>query len=100
VRWRALRSTAGFYADEYWWRELTDDERKKRNTDERFELVPSHRRYYPPDVTAASLFLRNRIPDKWRDEQKTTVQVLKSPDELWATPVTSLLFGSQDDRSV
>lgn len=27
-------------------------------------------KHYPPDTQAASLFLRNRQPDKWRDKQE------------------------------
>jgi hypothetical protein len=27
------------------------------------------RKYYPPDVTAQIFFLKNRIPEKWRDVQ-------------------------------
>jgi len=30
-------------------------------------------KHYPPDVTAASLWLRNRRPDLWRDKQDIEV---------------------------
>jgi hypothetical protein len=30
------------------------------------------RRYYPPDTNAASLWLRNRQKDKWRDRVEHT----------------------------
>lgn len=32
-------------------------------------LTPIHK-YYPPDTPAASLWLRNRQPTKWRDKQE------------------------------
>jgi len=38
--------------------------------------APVYARYvqhYPPDTTAASLWLRNRQPDKWRDRQQIDV---------------------------
>lgn len=31
------------------------------------------RKVYPPDTPAASLWLRNRQPDKWRDKQTTEI---------------------------
>jgi hypothetical protein len=33
-------------------------------------VVASYREHYPPDTSAASLWLRNRRPDKWRDKQE------------------------------
>jgi hypothetical protein len=32
-------------------------------------LIVATVKHYPPDTQAASLFLRNRQPDKWRDKQ-------------------------------
>lgn len=32
-------------------------------------VVASYREHYPPDTAAASLWLRNRRPEKWRDKQ-------------------------------
>lgn len=32
-------------------------------------VVAAYREHYPPDTAAASLWLRNRRPDKWRDKQ-------------------------------
>ncbi len=33
-------------------------------------VLAKYREHYPPDTTAASLWLRNRRPDKWRDKQE------------------------------
>ena len=35
-------------------------------------VVPT-RKYYPPDTQAASLWLRNRQPSRWRDKQELEV---------------------------
>jgi hypothetical protein len=45
--------------------------------------VPT-RKYYPPDVTAAIYFTKNRMPERWRDVQRIDVGAvgLKSADEL------------------
>lgn len=32
-------------------------------------VVAPYREHYPPDTAAASLWLRNRRPEKWRDKQ-------------------------------
>jgi hypothetical protein len=57
---RALAERAmGFYADNYTYRRTTQEERDKYGMQE-YELVPSERKYYPPETNAASLFLRNR----------------------------------------
>lgn len=32
-------------------------------------VVAPYREHYPPDTAAASLWLRNRRPDRWRDKQ-------------------------------
>ncbi|MFZ2079390.1 MAG: hypothetical protein WAV38_22625, partial [Xanthobacteraceae bacterium] len=50
----------------------------------RFELVPTARQYYPPDVTAGIYFTKNRMPEKWRDVQRHEVNAtrLKSSEEL------------------
>jgi hypothetical protein len=47
-------------------------------------------KYYPPDTAAASLWLRNRQPDKWRDKPEVSVHVENSitvdtnrPVEQW-----------------
>ena len=32
-------------------------------------------KHYPPDTQAASLWLRNRQPDKWRDKQEIAVTI-------------------------
>ena len=32
-------------------------------------VLAHYREHYPPDTQAASLWLRNRRPDKWRDKQ-------------------------------
>jgi len=40
--------------------------------------------YYPPDVTAAIFWLKNRQPGRWRDVQKTetSVELKKAPPSL------------------
>ena len=44
----------------------------------------SDRKYFPPDVTAGIFFLKNRLPDQWRDVQRREVNAtgLKSSEEL------------------
>jgi hypothetical protein len=70
---RALAERAiGFYADNFKWRATTKEERAGGKPE--FELVPTDRKYYPPDVRAISLWLRNRMPEKWSDVQKHIVQ--------------------------
>ncbi len=40
------------------------------------------RKYFPPDVTAAIYFTKNRMPDKWRDvQQHVHSGKLKTSDE-------------------
>jgi hypothetical protein len=79
---RALAERAmGFYADQFRWRATTDQERKEGQPD--YVLVPTERKYYPPDVTAAIYWTKNRMPDKWRDVNKHTVTgTLKSSDDF------------------
>jgi hypothetical protein len=45
---------------------------------------PAVRRYYPPDTTAAIFFLKNRLPDRWRDVQDHDInqRTFKSSEEL------------------
>lgn len=38
--------------------------------------------HVPPDTTACIFWLKNRDPDKWRDRQEHTLQVITSPDDL------------------
>ncbi len=49
-------------------------------------VVAPYREHYAPDTTAASLWLRNRRPDKWRDRRELEMQQTPldrlSPDEL------------------
>jgi hypothetical protein len=42
------------------------------------------RKYYPPDVTAAIYFTKNRMSEKWRDVQRHEADAvgLKSSDEI------------------
>lgn len=80
---RSLAEQAiGFYADQYTWRETTKEEQKKGA--ERFELIPVGRKYIPPNVAATIFFLKNRMPDQWRDVQQHVVQDnrLQTPDEI------------------
>ena len=46
-------------------------------------------KHYPPDTPAATLWLKNRQPSKWRDKQETEITgkdggpiIVKLPDEL------------------
>jgi len=69
---RALAERAiGFHEDNYVWRKTTADERKAGQP--AFVLEPTDRKYYPPDVRAISLWLRNRMPEKWAEVQKHIV---------------------------
>jgi hypothetical protein len=43
--------------------------------------------HYPPDTTAASLWLRNRQPDKWRDKVEVDQKHTLDPDILGTTPL-------------
>ena len=42
---------------------------------------------YPPDTTAASLWLRNRQPDKWRDKVEVDQNHSIDPESLGTTPL-------------
>jgi transposase-like protein len=88
---RALAERAiGFYADQFTWRETTERERKQGKPE--YELVPTGRTYYPPDVTAGIYWSKNRMKDKWSDVSKVEVQgKLKSSDELLQDFNTKLL---------
>jgi hypothetical protein len=58
---RALAERAiGFYVDVEEVKILQDGE----------EVRYTVRKYYPPDVTAAIFFMKNRMPEKWRDVQR------------------------------
>jgi len=56
--------------------EVTDPETGK--------VTPAVQQYYPPDPTSCIFFLKNRMPDKYRDVHKVDnkLQVLKTSDEL------------------
>jgi len=57
---RALAERAiGFYADQFTWRATTEQQRKQGKP--RYELVPTGRTYYPPDVTAGIYWTKYRI---------------------------------------
>src|SRR5215471_306949 len=47
-------------------------------------LAPAQRQYYPPDPTSCIFFLKNRMPDKYRDVHRIDkeVRLLKTSDEL------------------
>jgi hypothetical protein len=40
-------------------------------------VLVNYEEYYPPNVTACIFFLKNRMPDKWRDRHE---QVLSDPN--------------------
>jgi hypothetical protein len=82
---RALAERAiGFHVDEYSWREVSKEQYAK--TGERFELVPTHRKYYPPEVSAIRYHLNNRAKDKWRETQNIEVETKRrSSKEILAS---------------
>jgi hypothetical protein len=41
---------------------------------------------YPPDTAAASLWLRNRQPEKWRDRQNLDVRITEVERRKAMTP--------------
>ena len=45
--------------------------------------VSTERQYYPPDTRPIIFFLKNRMPDKWRNVQDHNVNArqFKSPEE-------------------
>ena len=53
-------------------------------------ITEDYTEHYPPDTAAASLWLRNRQPEKWRDKpsvevtvnNEVTVDTTKQPEEL------------------
>jgi len=93
---RALAERAiGFYADKYVWRETTEEQRKEGQPT--YVMVPTERVYYPPDVTAAIYWTKNRMPDKWRDVNKHTVTgTLKSSDDFLVEIRKDILALQQD----
>lgn len=50
------------------------------------------KKHYPPDTQAASLWLRNRQPDKWRD--RTDITVRKPEEEM--VPTRDLLKRNEE----
>ena len=77
---RALAERAiGFHVDEYIWREVPKEQYAK--TGERFELVPTHRKYYPPEVSAIRYHLNNRAKDKWREQQNIEVETKRETSQ-------------------
>jgi hypothetical protein len=75
---RALAERAiGFYVD------VEEVKITKDGGEVRYNI----RKYFPPDVTAAIFFLKNRMPEKWRDVQEHHHSgALKSSDE-WLVEV-------------
>lgn len=57
-------------------------------------IVP-YREHYPPDTQAASLWLRNRRPEKWRDKQDVEHT---GKDGAPLVPVLNVYTRSPDDR--
>jgi hypothetical protein len=77
---RALAERAvGYYVDEYTWREVSQEQYER--TGERFELIPTNRKYYPPEVTAAKFHLINRAKERWREQQNIEVQTKRETSE-------------------
>lgn len=91
---RALAERAiGFYADKFVWRATTKEEREQGKPE--YVKVPTESIYYPPDVTAAIYWTKNRMPDKWRDVQKHQVSgSFKSPDE-WLVDIRNDILALQ-----
>ena len=92
---RALAERAmGFYADKFVWRATTKEERKEGQP--AYVMVPTERVYYPPDVTAAIYWTKNRMPDKWRDVKHTVTGTLKSSDDFLVEIRKDILALQQD----
>lgn len=56
------------------------------------EMVVPYTEHYPPDTQAASLWLRNRQPKKWRDKQEidhTSQDGSMSPVKIEIVPVSA-----------
>jgi hypothetical protein len=84
---RALAERAiGFWVDMKVWKK---DEGKLIEKDER--------KYFPPDVTACIFFLKNRMPDRWRDvREHGHTDKLKSSDE-WLAEIQKDILELQAD---
>jgi len=77
---RALAERAiGFHVDEYSWREVSQEQFER--TGERFELIPTHRKYYPPEVSAIKYHLNNRAKSKWREQQNIEVETKRETSQ-------------------
>jgi HTH-like domain len=75
-----MQRAIGFYADQFKWRATTDQERKQGKPE--YEVVPTTRTYYPPDVAAQRYWANNRMRDKWTDVSKVEVATKRrSSDE-------------------
>src|SRR6516165_7084099 len=71
---RALAERAiGFHVDEYSWREVSKEQYAK--TGERFELVPTHRKYYPPEVSAIRYHLNKEVETKRRSSKEILASI-------------------------
>ncbi len=56
-------------------------------------VVAEYREHYPPDTAAASLWLRNRRPDKWRDK---VTQTFETGDGQPLVPVLNVIERTHD----
>jgi hypothetical protein len=87
---RALAERAiGFYADQFTWRATTEQQRKQGKP--RYELVPTGRTYYPPDVTAAIYWTKNRMPASGR-MCRSTKRLVSSRRLTNGSPTSALTF--------
>jgi transposase len=93
---RALAERAlGFYADKYVWRTTTQEEREQGAPARVKEATESI--YYPPDVTAAIYWTKNRMPERWQEVSKRQVTAqFKSPDE-WLADIREGILALQAD---
>lgn len=64
-----------------WWEEVPLKVKQPDGSEK--IVITKVKRLVPPDTNAASLYLRNRAPDKWRDQQHIeTTGDLKAAEEL------------------
>jgi hypothetical protein len=57
-------------------------------------------KHYPPDTQAASLWLRNRQPQKWRDKHEHEHTHKRDVTELTRAEILELLLSATDEPRV
>ena len=54
------------------------------------------RRYYPPNTGAMIFFLKNRIPERWRDRQEVALSAEEEPLAKFATSLREFRLVTED----